>query len=230
MSYLKRILIISFFFSISLSAYSQVDSAEVDDDTDTTAQIVQLNKITPHKRGVYKTYEEYINNSPSIDAEFTLTPLQISRNNTLIAEADVDYDGKKPKHVWGVSDGQYMYIRVMLGRFFKGHYFRLQCDGPSPYIYLVEKTVIIPTGVGLAVSAAVAATSATLPPFFSVSIVRETTNYMKPVLLATNARMKRYLNDYPDLLEAYEKEPKHNKPTKAKYLTEYNKRKLGKKD
>jgi hypothetical protein len=226
MSYFKTFFIISLFFAVSINTYGQVDSTEVDDDTDSSTQIIQLNKITPHRKGVYKTYEEYINNSPSVDAEFTLTPLQISRNNPLIAEAKVDYEGKRPKKIWGVSDGNYVYIRVMVGRFFKNHYFRLQCDGPKPYIYLVEKDVIIASGLGLAVMATVAATSATLPPFVSISIVRDNTNYMKPVLLGTNARIKRYLGEYPDLLEAYENEPKHNKSTKAKYLTDYNKRKL----
>ena len=140
----------------------------------------------------------------------------------------MDYKEKRPKKIWGVSDGEYVYIRVMVGRFLKNHYFRLHCDGPTPYIFLVEKDVIMAPGLGLAVMATVAATSATLPPFVSISIVRDNTNYMKPVLLGTNARIKRYLKEYPDLLEAYEKEPKHNKSTKVKYLTNYNKRKLEK--
>jgi hypothetical protein len=227
MQYFKLVIIVILFSAISINSYCQ-DSTEVDDDKDSTDQIIQLNKIMPHKRGVYKTYEEYISNSPSVDAEFTLTPLQITRKNPLIAEADVDYKGKRPKKIWGVSDGEYVYIRVMVGQFFKNHYFRLQCDGPSPYIYLVEKTVFLPAGLGLGVMAAVAATSATLPPFVTLSVVRDNTNYLKPVYMVTNGTMKMYLKEYPDLLEAYKKEPKHNKPIKAKYLTEYNNRKLGK--
>lgn len=228
MPHLKSLIIIFLFSCISMNSFAQVDSLDVDDDKDTTTQIVQINKIAPHKRGVYKTYEEYATNSPSVDAEFKLKELQISRHNPLIAEALVDYDGKRPKKIWGLSDGQYVYIRVMVGRFFKNHYFRLQCDGPSPYIYLVDKDVMIVSGMGLGVMAAVAASSAALPPFVSLVIVRDETNYMKPVLGATNGRIKRYLKEYPDLLEAYEKESKHNKATKAKYLTDYNMRKMGK--
>lgn len=48
---------------------------------------------------------------------------------------------------------------------------------------------------------------------------------MKPVLLATDNRVRNYLNKYPDLLEAYVNESRHNEATKAKYLTEYNIRK-----
>jgi hypothetical protein len=222
------ILIITFF---SLNTYSQetTDSIEVDDDKDTTTQIVQLNKITPRKRGVYKTYEEYLNDTPSVDAEFTITPKQISKNNEVIAEAEVDYKGKRPKKIWGVSDGENVYIRVTVGRFFKNHYFKLQCDGPIPYIFYVEKTAIVPLGLGAVVALGVAAGTAALPPSVSLMIVRDNTNYFKPVLLLTKARVKRNLAAYPDLLEAYEKESnQQSKSTKARYITELNKRKMGK--
>lgn len=226
MSYFKAFFIILFFSVISINSYSQADSTEVDDDKDTTTQIVQLNKIAPHKKGVYKTYEEYISNSPSLDNEFTLTPLQISRNNPLIVEAKLKYKGKRPKKIWGVSDGQYVYLRAMAGQTFKNHYYRLQCDGPRPYYYFVDKSVIVAGGLGLVVMATVAATSAALPPFVAICVVKDETNYMKPALSATNARVRRYLKEYPDLLEAYDKESNHNKAMRAKYLTEYNNRKL----
>ena len=221
----KSLIISSLFYICSINAYCQ-DSTDVDDDKDSSIQIVQVNKIMPHKKGVYKTYEEYINNSPSVEAEFSLTPLQISKKNTLIAEADIDWKGKRPKKIWGVSDGESVYIRVMLGRFFKNHYFKLQCDGPLPFIYVVENTVFIPAGLGLVTMVAVGATSAALPPFVTLSIVKDHTNYMKPVLMVTNNIVKKYLSEYPDLLQAYENEPKNNKTTKARYLTEYNNRKL----
>ena len=144
----------------------------------------------------------------------------------MIAEADVDYKSKRPKKIWGISDGEYVYIRVIVGSFFKNHYFRLQCDGPRPYIYLVENPVIITPGLGLVVMATAAATSAALPPFVSLYLVRDNSNHFKPVFMATNNKVKSYLKDYPDLLEAYENEPKHNKATKAKYLTDYNNRKI----
>lgn len=162
-------------------------------------------------------------------AEFTVKPLQISRNNPLVEEGDVDYKGSRPKRIWGISDGQYVYIRVSVGQFLKNHYFRLQCDGPVPYIFYVEKPVFIASGLGLAAKAAVAATSATLPPFVSLMVVREKTNYLKPVLMATKKRVHNYLKAFPDLLQAYENEPNHNKATRARYLTAYNNRILQKK-
>lgn len=214
-------------FSFITYGQETSDSTEIDDDTTTTTQVVQINATIPRKRGVYKTYEEYLNDSPSVAAQFTLTPMRISKNNDLVAEAVVDYKGGRPKKIWGISDGESVYIRVMVGRLFKNHYFKPQCDGPIPYIFYVEKTILLPTGLGAIVALGVAAGTAALPPSVTLMVVRDNTNYTKPVLLVTKARVKRYLAEYPDLLEAYKNEPnQQSKSTKARYLTELNKRKM----
>ena len=228
MFYLKSVPILFFLSMLSLTSFSQAGNIdkEVDDDSDSTTQVVAINKITARKRGVYKTYEEYLSNSPSVAATFSVQPLRLTKNNPLVAEADVDYTGGRPKKIWGVSDGENVYIRVSVGQFFKNHYFKLQCDGPQPYIFYVEKPVFLPLGAGLVVAATMAATSAALPPFVSLMVVRDETNYFKPTLMATSARVKRYLEAFPDLLEAYNNEPNHNKATRARYITAYNKRKM----
>ena len=228
MFYLKSVPVLFFLSMLSLTSFSQLGNIdkEVDDDSDSTTQVVGINKITARKRGVYKTYEEYLSNSPSVAATFSVQPLRLTKNNPLVAEADIDYTGGRPKKIWGVSDGENVYIRVTVGQFFKNHYFKLQCDGPQPYIFYVEKPVFLPLGAGLVVAATVAATSAALPPFVSLMVVRDETNYFKPTLMATSARVKRYLEAFPDLLEAYNNEPNHNKATRARYITAYNKRKM----
>ena len=228
MFYLKSVPVLFFLSMLSLTSFSQAGNIdkEVDDDSDSTTQVMAINKITARKRGVYKTYEEYLGNSPSVAATFSVQPLRLTKNNPLVAEADVDYTGGRPKKIWGVSDGENVYIRVSVGQFFKNHYFKLQCDGPQPYIFYVEKPVFLPLGAGLVVAATMAATSAALPPFVSLMVVRDETNYFKPTLMATSARVKRYLAAFPDLLEAYNNEPNHNKATRARYITAYNKRKM----
>ena len=228
MFYPKSVPVLFFLSMLSLTSFSQAGNIdkEVDDDSDSTTQVMAINKITARKRGVYKTYEEYLSNSPSVAATFSVQPLRLTKNNPLVAEADVDYTGGRPKKIWGVSDGENVYIRVSVGQFFKNHYFKLQCDGPQPYIFYVEKAVFLPLGAGLVVAATMAATSAALPPFVSLMVVRDETNYFKPTLMATSARVKRYLAAFPDLLEAYNNEPNHNKATRARYITAYNKRKM----
>lgn len=228
MFYPKSVPVLFFLSMLSLTSFSQAGNIdkEVDDDSDSTTQVMAINKITARKRGVYKTYEEYLSNSPSVAATFSVQPLRLTKNNPLVAEADVDYTGGRPKKIWGVSDGENVYIRVSVGQFFKNHYFKLQCDGPQPYIFYVEKPVFLPLGAGLVVAATMAATSAALPPFVSLMVVRDETNYFKPTLMATSARVKRYLAAFPDLLEAYNNEPNHNKATRARYITAYNKRKM----
>ena len=228
MFYPKSVPVLFFLSMLSLTSFSQAGNIdkEVDDDSDSTTQVMAINKITARKRGVYKTYEEYLSNSPSVAATFSVQPLRLTKNNPLVAEADVDYTGGRPKKIWGVSDGENVYIRVSVGQFFKNHYFKLQCDGPQPYIFYVEKPVFLPLGAGLVVAATMAATSAALPPFVSLMVVRDETNYFKPTLMATSGRVKRYLAAFPDLLEAYNNEPNHNKATRARYITAYNKRKM----
>ncbi len=228
MFYLKSVPVVFCLFMLSLTSFSQAGNVdkEEEDDKDSTTQVVAINKITPRKRGVYKTYEEYLGNSPSIAATFSVKPLRLTKNNPLVAEADVDYTGGRPKKIWGVSDGENVYIRVMVGQLFRNHYFKLQCDGPQPYIFYVENPVFLPMGAGLVVAATVAATSAALPPFVSLMVVRDETNYFKPTLMATSARVKRYLAEFPDLLEAYKNEPNYNKATRARYITTYNNRKM----
>ena len=144
----------------------------------------------------------------------------------MIAEADVDYKGKRPKKIWGVSDGEYVYLRVVEGQWFKNHYLRLQCDGPAPYLFYVDKSIAVAPGLGLIGMAALAAGTAALPPFVYLDVVRQHPTLLKPAWLATDNRIRNLFKDYPDLLDAYDKESKHNKAIKVKYLTEYNNRKL----
>lgn len=226
----KPFLLTALITLFSLHSYSQetTDSTEIDDDKDTIIQIVQINTTKARKRGVYKTYEEYLNDSPSVDAEFTSTPLRLSRKSDLIVEAAVDYKEKRPKKIWGISDGEHVYIRATAGQFFKNHYYKLQCDGPVPYVYYAEKLILVPMGLGAVVAVGVAAGTASLPPSVTIMIVKESTNYISPLVTLSKARVKKYLAEYPDLLQAYLKEGSpHIKTTKVRYMTEYNKRKLG---
>jgi hypothetical protein len=59
--------------------------------------------------------------------------------------------------------------------------------------------------LGAVVALGVAAGTAALPPSVSLMIVRDNTNYFKPVLLLTKARVKRNLAAYPDLLKLMKK-------------------------
>jgi hypothetical protein len=226
----KLFLVLALFclYNNTLYSQTQVDSVTVEDDADTTAQTVVINKIMPRKKGVYKNYLEYLNNTPSIEADFTVTPIPVSKKNSLVAEAKIEFEGERLKKIWGVCDGEYVYIRVITAdNILKGRFFRLQCDGPAPYIFLVEKPIFAVGGIGSIATLAMIGTSAALPPFVSVFLVRSELD-KKPVYEATHKRVINLLKEYPDLLQAYENETQKNKATKVKYLTLYNQKKLGK--
>lgn len=197
-------------------------------DGDSSQIIVEVNQTTPHKRGVYKTYDEYLQDHPSIDAEFTSTQLSISRKNDLIIAAKIKFKGKRQKPIWGFSDGQYVYVRAVGGQLFQNHYWKLQCDGPRPYVYYAEKPIFFVGGMGLAVAAAGVATSAALPPLITMMVVEPKTKKFHQIKMIGKRKMRLLLKEYPDLLESFNEVPQHimGQAVKAKYLTEYNKRKI----
>lgn len=208
-------------------AFGQKDiDAKNQKDADTSQIIVAVNQTTPHKRGVYKTYEEYLNDSPSIDAEFTSKQLRISKKSDLIIAAEIKYEGKRQKLIWGFSDGEYVYVRAVGGQLLQNQYWRLQCDGPRPYVYYAEKPIFFLGGMGLAVAAAGLATSAALPPFVTLMLVEPKTKKFHQIKMVGKKKIRSLLKEYPDLLEAFKKEHFMTQALKAKYITEYNKRKI----
>ncbi|MBI3218676.1 MAG: hypothetical protein HYZ44_04130 [Bacteroidetes bacterium] len=73
------------------------------------------------KRGIYKTYEEFINNSPSITNEFS-----VKEKNTVRGGSPFDFeisDGTKVGKVFGFCDGKYVYMKgLRMGGFCKVDY------------------------------------------------------------------------------------------------------------
>lgn len=72
-------------------------------------------------RGIYKTYQEFISNSPSITNEFTVQDRSTSRGGS-----PYDFDvanGAKVGKVYGFCDGQNVYVKgLRMGGFCKINY------------------------------------------------------------------------------------------------------------
>jgi hypothetical protein len=99
----NKLLLPFLLFLIQLSVFAQNSTAK----SDTTKRVL--------KAGIYKTYEEFINNSPSITKEFVLIDdnyIDEEYNDTfLLGKTYVFKDGsEKEKLLWGVSDGKDVYI------------------------------------------------------------------------------------------------------------------------
>lgn len=222
-------LLLILLLAITPVAFGQkVNSGRQTETADSSQIIVPVNPVSPHKRGVYKTYEEYLDDNPSIDAAFSSTQLHLTRKSDLVVAARIKFAGKRQKPIWGFSDGEFVYVRAVSGQFFQNQYWKLQCDGPRPYVYYAEKPIFFIGGMGLAVAAVAAAGSAALPPMTTMMVVEPRTKKFHQIKMIGKRKMRALLQDYPDLLEAFNNEPLMSQVLKAKYLTEYNKRKVEK--
>ncbi len=62
------------------------------------------------KKGIYKNYQEFVNNAPSMTDQFSVIPLMASKRNPTIIGAEYKLDDlfQSVHGVWGFCDGQYV--------------------------------------------------------------------------------------------------------------------------
>lgn len=152
------------------------------------------------KKGFYKTYQEYLDNSPSIIADFTTELYRASKRDTTIIAGSYKLisNDVNIKKIWGFCDGESVFIRykVLIGN----NYWKAQVLGPHPYFLYKEKMIM---AVGPPIMAiATAATTAALPAGFEIMAV---TGPGRPKYV-WKGTMKKILKDQPQLLEAFKKE------------------------
>lgn len=154
----------------------------------------------PLKKGFYKTYQEYLDNNPSIIADFTTELFRANKRDTTIIAGTYKLMSKdvKIKKIWGFCDGESVFIRykVLIGN----NYWKAQVLGPHPYFLYKEKMIM---AVGPPIMAiATAATTAALPAGFEIMAV---TGPGRPKYV-WKGTMKKILADQPQLLAAFKKE------------------------
>lgn len=171
----------------------------------------------PLKKGFYKTYQEYLDNSPSIIADFTTELFRASKRDTTIIAGSYKLIGNdvKMKKIWGFCDGESVFIRykVLIGN----NYWKAQVLGPHPYFLYKEKMILAAGPPIMAI--ATAATTAALPAGFEIMAV---TGPGRPKYV-WKGTMKKMLADQPQLLEAFKKEVKViSDKYRVKYLKLYS--------
>ncbi|MBC7934934.1 MAG: hypothetical protein H7Y86_06205 [Rhizobacter sp.] len=180
--------------------------------TDSSSTINQ-----PLKKGFYKTYQEYLDNNPSITADFTTELYRASkRDTTIIAGTYKLHSGTvKANKIWGFCDGKSVFIRykVLIGN----NYWKAQVLGPHPYFLYKEKMILAAGPPIMAIATAV--TTAALPAGFEIMAV---TGPGRPKYV-WKGTMKKILSDQPALLEAFKKEVKViSDKYRVKYLKLYS--------
>jgi hypothetical protein len=72
----------------------------------------KIYQVSEWKRGIYKTYEEFINNAPSISNEFTVT--ETGSFGSMNGKDPYDFkvnDGSKVGKIYGFCDGKAVYVK-----------------------------------------------------------------------------------------------------------------------
>ena len=176
-----------------------------------------FSRKAPLKKGFYKTYQEYLDNNPSITADFTTTVLRASKKDPTIIAGTYNLVDKNVsiKKIWGFCDGESVFIRykVLIGN----NYWKAQVLGPHPYFLYKEKMILAagPPVMALATAAATAA----IPAGFEIMAI---TGPGRPKYV-WKGTMKKILADQPQLLQAFKKEVNViSDKYRIKYLTLYS--------
>lgn len=193
----------------SFSSFAQTDSVE-------TQNVSEVNTVWkskpgkfPLKRGFYKSYEEYLSNSPSVQRNFTMIDKTKSAKKKANGICAVDFDiaegEEKVGKVWGFCDGTAVYIKASP---IENRYWKI--DYIAPYSYFVH--LFQPR-----TPAAFLAAGAMGTREFSV------VNSHGKMIFVTENYLKKLLKDTPELLAAYKNEKdRKNEEVKKKYLQQLN--------
>jgi hypothetical protein len=183
---------LSLFVSFTLfTAYGQLDSSK------------HQSKIL--KKGLYKSYEEFLNNAPSVSEDFSVTTFIKSETDSTIIAANysLNSNSKKISPVWGFCDGASVYVNcskpfsISLS---SNRYWKLQSLGPYPYLICVH-TDIHAVGPGLMKLATALATATSFPQYDFVVLTS------KGQFKIPDIRMvRKFLAPYPELLKSFRKE------------------------
>ena len=121
-----------YFLTLIAIAYSAIAFTQTD-----TSKIYNARTL---KKGFYKTYDDYINNSPAFNYDFTVDYNYLSKSDSTIISADytIVSDSLRTGKVWGFCDGKNIFIRKSSG-LLNGKFWRIEYIGKLPYYNYSEK-------------------------------------------------------------------------------------------
>jgi len=107
----------------------------------------QSNDSSTLIRGIYKSYNEFLTNSPSLKDAFDVKYYSKEKNDPTIISAEfiLTDSSKSLNNVWGFCDGRDVFIRYPHNLLGKRHYWKLEHMGKRPFFTYIYKTAV---GVG----------------------------------------------------------------------------------
>jgi len=166
-------------------------------------------------RGFYMSYQEYLNNAPSLKIDFTTKLFTIGKNDSIVIRAEyqiadsLELEGE----IWGFCDGKNVFVQC--NTFFEFKYWKLMCKGPNPYFFFKKKSVAIPfSPFGLLATAA----SLAIPANYDLMFVDDEGKSR----YASKYYLKRLFGDDPVLFKAFKEEKNMTDSLATVYIVRYN--------
>lgn len=160
----------------------------------------------------YKTYEEYLQKTPSATGQVRLKYVYSGPKRSILIAVK---PGEMDRKIWGFSDGENTFVKFM-GSVIGHRFWKLQCDGPNPYIFYKQKTILA-TGGGITAAVTLAA-SAAVPAMHSVMVVTKSGKIKE----ATKKNLRKIFAGSPSNLEALEKAAPLNQKEKMQLIRDFN--------
>lgn len=179
---------------------------------------LQAQQPTQRQTGIYKTYQEFLDNKPSITKPFALmvdTSIDDERHDTVFRKPAYRYLDKKKrvKDVWGLCDSGVVYVNL------NNAFAPMTYIGKYPFIVFNEKNKY--EGGAFLETQVLSAVDILLSPR------RKQLIYFKEkgeAIIATDQSIAWLLRKEKDLVDAFNKEPKSNIEIFRKYLLLLNER------
>lgn len=173
------------------TSYGQIDTTKI-------------YNCTHLKKGFYRNYKEFINNSPSKNLDFIVLPIYKGQTDSTVVGAKykaVDSSELKVYNLWGFCDGKDVYVNYS-GNTFSSHYWKLINLGPNPFFCCKHKNGMnVFVGVNLVAVAltAVSAVAASLPAEYELMRINKNGKIKDLGVIETYD----LLEDQPQLLKEF---------------------------
>jgi hypothetical protein len=169
--------------------------------TNSYAQTIDTSQTL--KKGFYKSYEEFIANSPSITYPFQVFFIKKGKMDSTIIAAEYKLEDtlKKVGKVWGFCDGNSVFVAYSSKGIGK-KYWKLESTGKYPFFtYAYRSSFSLPMG-GLIELATSLASTIIASNEFDLMIINDKGKLQTP----TEDVIKKLLLGYPELSQSFKKE------------------------
>jgi hypothetical protein len=188
-------------------------------------ELPEILKTLEYKRGIYKNYEEFLKNEPTITGEFDIITkddnkaIQEGKETYLLAMADSSHTREYLKHVWGFSNGKKIFVNEI--NYGEKYGFKA-LKAISRYCYYLG-TDTKKLGLGVNVQSMPIGPIASIPMAITKPYILNINN--GKFFLLNRDIVRAILSKDKDLLNAYESEGgKGSDEVMFKYIDLYNKK------